>query len=183
MSEWDSVISVLGTLGGLVVGCIISSRIEARKEKHETEMEYRRELLKHTDDVIKPLYHLVQELWGSLAVLEQSARFKASIIKGKTLEDMVTETLNAHKKLKEFYLLNYSQIDLLLPHPLSTWIFAPIGEKIDKIIAQILQGKEPSDEFTQVINALMKYQENLKKLIGYETKVKLEDIYPFPSKK
>jgi hypothetical protein len=36
---------------------------------------------------------------------------------------------------------------------------------------------------TQVIDALMKYQENLKKMIGYETEVELEEIYPFPLKK
>ena len=184
MSEWNSVISVLGTLGGTTIGLLVgywtSSRIEARKEKHEKEMYYRNKLTEHMDDIIKPLYHLVQELWGSLALLEQSVRFKALKTKGKTLEDMVTD---AHKKLKEFYLSNYSEIDLLLPHPLSAWVFAPIGEKVDKIMAQISQGKEPSDEFTQAINALMKYQKNLKKLIGYETKVELEDIYPFTSKK
>ena len=187
MSEWDSVISVIGTLSGTMIGLLIgywtSSRIEARKEKHETEMEYRRELLRHMDDIIKPLYHLIQELWGTLAVLGESVRFKPSIIKGASMEDLLSESLDAYKKLKEFRSVNGVQIDLMFPHSLSTWVFSPIGEKIDKIILEISQGKEPSDEFTQVINALMKYQKNLKKLIGYETKVELEDIYPFPSKK
>ena len=145
MSEWDSVISVLGTLigtlGGLLVGYWVSSRIETRKEKHETEMEYRRELLRHMDDIIKPLYHLIQKLWETLAVLGESVRFKSSIIKGATMEDLVTESLDAYEKLKEFRLVNGVQIDFLFPHSLSTWVFAPIGEKIDKIIAEISGGE------------------------------------------
>lgn len=187
MSEWDSVISVLGTLigtlGGLLGGYWVSSRIETRKEKHETEMEYRRELLRHMDDIIKPLYHLIQELWGTLAVLGEAVRLKSSIIKGAKMEDLLNESLEAYKRLREFRRANAFQIDLLFPHALSSWVFAPIGEKIDEILTEVSQGKEPSDEFTQVSNALMKYQKNLKKLIGYETKVEMEDIYPFPSKK
>jgi hypothetical protein len=188
MSEWNSIISVLGTLGGTTVGLLVgywtSSRIEARKEKHDTEMEYRKELLKHMDDIIKPLYHLIQELWGSLAVLRESVHAKSSIIKGATMEDLLAETLDAHKKLKEFCLFNGIQIDLLLPHPLSTWVFAPIGEKIEEITVEISQEKEPSKEaWFNAIDSLMKYQKNLKKLIGYETEVKLADIYPFTAKK
>jgi len=62
----------------------------------------------------------------------------------------------------------------------SPWVFTPIEERLDKIFVQISEGKRPADrEFTLVINALMKYQENLKRLLGYETIEKLEEIYPF----
>jgi hypothetical protein len=179
MSEWDTVISVLGTLGGLLVGYWISTRIEARREKHEIEMEYRKELTKHMDDIMKPLYHFIQELWGSLVVLSESVRMKSSITKGKTLKDLLLETQKAQQDLKEFYLFNEIQIDLLFPHSLSTWVFAPIDESLDKIMTQISEGKEPMNEMTQVINALMKYQKNMKRLLGYETDKKLENVYPF----
>jgi hypothetical protein len=188
MSEWNSVISVLGTLGGTIIGLLIgywtSSRIEARKEKHEKEMEYRKELLKHMDDIIKPLYDHVQELWSSLASLRESVRMKTSIVIGETLLDLVNETNKVHEKLQSFCNANSTQIDLLMPHPLSTWVFVPIEEKIYKILYEISQGKEPSEEaWLQAINALMKYQKNLKKLIGYETEVRLDRIYPFTTKK
>lgn len=188
MSEWNSVISVIGTLSGTTIGLLVgywtSSRIEARKEEHEKEMYYRNKLTEHMDDIIKPIYHLIQELWGSLAVLGESMRAKSSIIKGTTIEGLLTETLDAQGKLKEFLLSNGIQIDLLFTHPLSTWVFAPIEEKIDKIAVEVSQGREPSKEvWVKAINALMTYQKNLKRLIGYETKVELEQIYPFPSKK
>jgi hypothetical protein len=178
MSEWDSVISVLGTLGGLLVGYWISTRIETKKEKHEIEMEYRKAIAEHLDDIIKPLYHLIQELWGSLAVLQSSLRMKTPIIKGKTLKDLVLETQKAQQDLKKFYVLNEIQIDLIFPHSLNTWVFGPIDESIEKIIVQISDGKEP-DEITKVVNALMKYQKNMKRLLGYEADKKLEDVYPF----
>lgn len=170
----------MGTLGGVLVGYWTNSRIEARRRKHEIEMEYRKELVKHMDDVVKPLFHFIQKLWGSLAVVEESIRMKSSIVKGKTLKDLLKETQNAKHNLREFYLAIKTEIDLLMPHSLSTWVFAPIEERIDKILIQISEGKEPHrQETTVVINALMRYQKSMKKLIGLETESKLEDIYPF----
>ena len=179
MSEFETAISVVGTLIGTLSGLLIGIWIESKREKHETSAEYRRELLKHMDDVIKPLYHLVQEQWGSLAVLETSVRFKSSIIKGKTIDNLASEVQEALLDLKAFCLANNTKMDLLFPHPLSSWVFVPISEKIEGILAQISSGKEPFNEITEVINALMKYQKDLKRLVGYETEQKLENIYPF----
>ena len=63
-------ISVAGTLSGLLVGYWISLKTEERKRKHEVETGYRKEILKHIDDIIKPLYHSIMELWGSIGALE-----------------------------------------------------------------------------------------------------------------
>ena len=184
MSEWDTAISVLGTLGGtalgLVLGYLTASHLETKRQKHEKEMEYRKDLTQHMDDILKPLFHFVEELWKSLAVLSESVRMKSSVVKGKTLEDLSKEVQNAEHKLKQFYDFNYSQLNLLLPEPISPWVFAPIEERLDKILVQVSEEKQRTGkEFTLVINALMKYQKNLKKLIGYETEAKLENIYPF----
>ncbi len=178
MSEWDTAISVLGTLGGTALGLVLgywaSSHLEKKRQKHEREMEYRKELAQHMDDIIKPLFHFIEELWGSLAVLRESVRTKSSDVK-----DALTKTQRAEQDLKQFYDFNYTQMNLLFPHPISPWVFAPIEERLNSVLTQISEGKESSDrEFTLVINALMKYQENLKKLLGYETEAKLEDIYP-----
>jgi hypothetical protein len=101
-------------------------------------------------------------------------------MKSSNIEDLLLKTQKAEQNLKQFYDTNYSQMNLLLPHPLSPWIFAPIEERLDKILVQISEGKRPAGrEFTLVINALMKYQKNLKRLVGYETEKKLESIYPF----
>ena len=184
MSEWDTAISVLGTLGGtalgLILGYLTSSHLETKRQKHEKEMEYRKDLTQHMDDILKPLFHFVEELWKSLAVLSEFVRMKSSVVKGKTLEDLSKELQNAEHKLKQFYDFNYSQLNLLLPKPISPWVFAPIEERLDRILSQLSEGKKPADqEFTLVINALMKYQNNLKRLLGYETREKLEEIYPF----
>jgi hypothetical protein len=163
-----------------VLGYLTTSHLETKRQKHEREMEYRKELAQHMDDTIKPLFHFVEELWKSLAILSESVRMKSSIVKGKILKDLLLETQNAEQNLKGFYDSNYSQMNLLFPHPISPWVFAPIEEHLDKILVQISEGKRPADqEFTLVINALMKYQENLKRLLGYETKETLEEIYPF----
>jgi len=180
MSELEILISVLGTLGGVLVGYWTNSRIEARRRKHEIEMEYRREIVKHMDDIVKPLFHLIEELWGSLATLWESVRMKSSIVRGRNLKDLLLEVQTAKQNLREFILAKSTEIDLLMPHSLSTWVFAPIEERVDKILVQISEGTEPlPNETTVVINALMKYQKNVKKLIGLETRKKLEDIYPF----
>jgi hypothetical protein len=187
MSEWASIISVLGTLGGTALGLIIgfwtSSKIESRKEKHEAEMEYRKELTKHMDDIIKPMYQLIEDLWGSLGVLRESILSKSSIINERIVEDSLIETRAAHKKLMDFLLVKGAQIDLLFPKPLSSWVFIPIDVRIDRILTQVSQGENSPSELIKVINSLLMYQKNLKRLIGYETKAKFEDIYLFPSKK
>jgi hypothetical protein len=180
MSELDTFISVVGTLSGTIVGLVLgywaSSRIETKRQKHEQEMGYRKELTQHMDDLIKPLFHFIEELWGSLAVLEHP---KTS----SNVNDLLLKTRKAEYNLKEFYRLNYSQLNLLLPNSISPWVFSPIEERLNKILADISEGKKTtSQEFTLVINALMKYQKNLKKLIGYETEAKLENIYPFTSR-
>lgn len=179
MTEWDTAISVLGTLGGTASGLILgywtSSHLETKRQKHEKEMEYRKELTQHMDDIIKPLFHFIGELWGNLAVLEQSVRMKSS-----NIEDWLLKTQKAEQNLKQFYDSNYSQMNLLLPHALSSWVFAPIEEHLNKILVEISEGKKPEDrEFTLVVNALMKYQKNLKTILGYEIEAKLEDVYPF----
>jgi len=183
MSEWNTVITVLGTLGGTTVGLLLgywtSSKIESRRQKHEREMRYQKEIMNHMDDIVKPLFHHIEEIWGSLATLSESVRMKSSIVKGKTLNDLLLETQTAYQEFRKFYLSKYTEMNLLLPHPLSPWVFAPIEERIGKIFGQISEEKEPIAEMTLVINALMKYQKNLKKLIGFETDMKLETIYPF----
>jgi hypothetical protein len=183
MSEWNTVISVLGTLGGtalgLLLGYLTTSHLETKRQKHEREMEYRKELAQHMDDIFKPLFRFVEELWKSLVFLYEFVRIKSSIMEGKTLKDLLSETQNAEQNLKGFYDSNYSQMNLLFPHPISPWVFAPIEERLHKILVQISEGKRPADqEFTLVIYALMTYQKNLKRLLGYETMEKLEKIYP-----
>jgi hypothetical protein len=67
-----------------------------------------------------------------------------------------------------------------LPNSLSAGVFTHIGRTVREILADFSEGKKPYDETLLVVDALMKYQENLKKLIGFETEVELEDIIPFP---
>jgi hypothetical protein len=186
MSEWNSVISVIGTLSGTTIGLLAgywaSSRIEERKEKHEREMYYRNKLTEHMDDIIIPLYGFVEDLWRSLGVLRK-CMLEKNLNDEEIVKDMLITIPKVQSNLREFYSSKEKYIDIFLPSMLSPWVLYPIEKTINTIIVQIRMGKEPIAEVTQVINALMKYQENLKKLIGYETEVELEDIYPFDSKK
>ena len=88
MSELETLISVLGTLGGLLVGSWVTLQIESRRHRHEKETEYQKEIKQHMDDVIKPLFYRIEDLWGSLATLQVSLRQKASIFKNRTLDEL-----------------------------------------------------------------------------------------------
>jgi len=161
------------------MGFLISLQIESRRNKHEKEMEYRKEIMRHMDDIIKPMFFYLEDLWGSLATLQISLRQKSSIVRDKTLNDLLAETQTAHQKLKEFISSKYYEMSLLLPHFLSPWIFAPINELVEsKILEPISKGEEPMDEITLAINTLMKIQKNLRKLIGFEIDVEMERVYP-----
>lgn len=188
MSEWDSVISVLGTLGGTALGLLIgywtSSHIEAKQEEHAAEMEYRRELSKNMNDIIKPLFGYVVNLSASLNLLELQLTTLIFVSTATTLQQNIKAVDEEKKKLHEFYVSKWQEINFLFPNELDIWVLHIIEIRIDETLAEILKGTAlPDYGFTQVINALEKYENNLKKLIGYETKVKLERIYPFPSKK
>jgi hypothetical protein len=96
---WD----VRGTALGLIFGYWTSSHLETKRQKHEKEMEYRKELTKHMEDIIKPLFHLIEELWGNLAVLGRSISIKSS-----NIEDLLVKTRKAEQNLKQFYDFYYS---------------------------------------------------------------------------
>jgi uncharacterized protein YneF (UPF0154 family) len=177
MSELETVISVLGTLGGLLVGYWISTRIETKRERHENEMEYRKAIAKRMDDIITPLYGFVEELWRSLSVLKESVNEKP--INEEMTKEMLLRVQKAQKNLSEFYSSNETLIDILLPYSLETWVFHPLEMKINAIVVQVRIKEKPISEITQVINALMKYQGNMKRLLGFETDKKFENVYPF----
>jgi len=183
MSEWNSIISVVGTLCGTIIGLVLgywtSSKIESRRQKHEKEMQYQKEIMNRMDDIIRPLFNFIEESWVTLGVLNESVRMKASIRQGKTIKDLLIEAQQAFLDLKKFCDANYTELNLILPHSISPWVFAPIEERMNKIFIQVSKGEQPLEDFTTVINALMLYQKNLKKLLGFETETKLEDIYPF----
>lgn len=160
-------------------GYWISSQLESRKRKHESEIEYRKEIKKHMDDIIKPLFIHLQNLWGSLAILETSMRHKSSVVRGKTFNDLLLETRTANQTLQKFVHSQYYEMSLLLPSPFP-WVFAPFDELVEwKIIEPISQGKRPTDDITLAVNTAMKIQEELRRLVGFETSIDVKSIYPF----
>jgi len=131
------------------------------------------------DDIIKPLFVHLQNLWGSLGILHESMRHDSSLVKGKTLQDLSLEVQTANKTLHQFVNAKYVEMSLLLPSPFP-WVFAPFDELVEwKIIEPISQGKKPTDDITLAVNTAMKIQEELRRLVGFETSVKVESIYPF----
>jgi hypothetical protein len=112
-----------------------------------------------------------------LALLEESV--KKEPINEEMMNDMFLRVQKAQNDLDKFYSSKETLMDILLPPSLETWVFTPLEEKINAIVVQVRMKKHPISEMTQVINALMKYQKNIKRLLGYETDKKLENIYPF----
>jgi len=179
MGVVESVISVLGTLVGVLAGFLMSHYFESKRRKHEKEVEYRREIRKDMDDLIKPLFVFIQNLWGSLGLLQISLGKEKSVVHGKGLDDLLHEVQTANQIFQEFVRSKYDEMSLILPSPFP-WIFAPLDELVRyKIIEPILQGNKPVDDMTVAINSLMKIQKDLRRIVGFEIDVKLESVYPF----
>jgi len=117
---------------------------------------------------------------GDIAVLQASMMDKSPIIKGKTMEDLLRTTQLAFQDLQTFIHDKYAEMSFLMPNELSPWVFAPISELIDvDILRPISKGEKPIRKMLLAVNTLMKYQENLRKLLGFETEARIDSVYPF----
>lgn len=179
MGVIESAISVIGTLVGVLAGFLMNYYRELRGRKHEKEMEYRKEIRKHMNDLIKPLFVCIQNLWGSIGVLMESLKRNKSIAHGKSLNNLLREVQTANQTLQKFVHSKYEDMSLLLPTPLP-WIFVPLDELINyRVIEPISQGKKPIDDMTVAVNSLMTIQKDLRSIVGFEVDVEVESVYPF----
>jgi len=189
MSEWIPVIGTLvGTLAGAFVGFFASNYQQSRSRKFQREDEYRRELRKHMDRIITPLFSLLQDLWGSLAQINEAIIHKRSRVLPQTRELMIKDAIEKNQKLQNFVSENYDTFSLIFPSPFP-WIFIPLNNLIiGRILDPMLHPEIPEifnddldfkKDCTNAINTLMRIQKDLRKLVGYEIDIELETKYPF----
>ena len=177
MSVLESLISVVGTLAGVLAGALITLYSERRRQRHEEVREYRRELKTHMDDLIGPLFVSIQNLWGSLGILQTFLNREG--VKAEDLSNLLPRVQSDNKALSDFVGSRYELMSLLLPSPFP-WVFTPIYELINnRVVEPISKGEKPMEQITLAVNKLMAVQKNLRKLLGYDMDIEMEKVYPF----
>ncbi len=172
------VLPAITALLGTIVGAGVTIWVTRSNRKFEERQAYRDEILSNKDDLIKPLFHFLGELWSAIAIIEVEYDLgDKPVIPSTKISDFEEE----YEKYKTFKNATYDEMSFLLPSPFP-WIFAPLDENLDYILSELKSGRYPKDKLGETVNILMTMQEDLKKLIGYQTDIKLETKYPFEKK-
>lgn len=170
-------------IGAGIVGYLVRWLEEKRRRMHEKEAEYQRELKKHIPDLIEPLFKFLSDLWLSLIELTNPDRVEYSedvlIAKGIELEVPIREVKEALVNLMGFVGKNENKLDLLLPHPLQSWQYTRLHSFVNKIIEDATKGKISLDEISEGVNTIMNIQDDLQRIVGFETKMHLKSEWAF----
>ena len=170
------VLPVIATIIGTILGVIVTVWVTKSNRQFEQEQTYRQELISHIDDLFKPLFQMIGDLWATIGIVDSWL-----LTGGKEIGELGSEIQNARQafsELKDFTSEKYDEMSLYLPSPFP-WIFAPLDELLVKIFQELEYGHYPKDDITKAVNAMMSMQTDLKKLLGYSTTVKLDTKYPF----
>lgn len=181
---WEIVLSIVGAG---IVGYVIRWFEEKRRRMHEKEAEYRRELKKYMPDLIEPLFKLLGNLWLSLVEFTNPDRVEYRnnilIVKGHKLTAPVREVNEALTNLNDFVIKNENKLDLLLPHPLRSWQYTTLHDFVNNIITDVRKGRFSLDDVAEVVTTTMNVQDDLQKVVGFETKVRLKSERAFKTLK
>lgn len=187
MSEYSAIISVLGTLAGGVLVFFASNYLQEQKRKHETESEYRRELRKYIDGLIKPLFSLIQDFWLTLTVVQSHRLGESNRVSEDTKQIWLRRASMQHEKLQDFVDENYETLSLILQSPFP-WVFKRISELVfEGILIPLLtpelddlnEDPDPDNDIATVLITLERMQEDLRRLIGFDINIKMETKFPF----
>jgi len=153
-------------LSCLALGIILSEKLEDVRRTRKKEPEYRRQLMKHLPNLIKPLLKLLGELWVNLIGLIDWETGSSNIVKGHELENNLGEVVEAINNLRKFVEENETQIDLILPHSLQSWQYSRIQSFVRRFIEDIEYGEAKADDIHGILGAIMDIQHNLQKIVA-----------------
>lgn len=183
MSEWDTVISVAGTLIGTLIGLLIGIWVESKREKHETSMEYRNELKKHYADIFEPFFKILSDLWNGLVDLTNPdfVDYEGDdvLAKGQKLEEPIKEVIKALTNLTDFVTENETKFDFLLPLPLQSFQYRLLETHVTKVINDAKQGRFTFSDISEPVYAIMAIQEDLRNILGFKIEMHLKSEVAF----
>jgi len=175
MMDLIVVLPAITALIGTIVGAFVTIYVTRSNREFAERQAYRDEILSNKDNLIKPLFHILGELWVSIAMVQVEYDFgDKPVIPSTKINDLEEE----YEKYKKFKNDNYDEMSFLLPSPFP-WIFAPLDENLDYVLSELNSGIYPDNKLSETVKALMSMQEDLKKLIGYQIDIKLDTKYPF----
>jgi len=131
---------------------------------------------KHLDDIFKPLFTKIMELMGHLTNLDYF------LYTGKTeireIGPEIRKTKQASSNFAEFVTDNYEELSLYLPAPYP-WRFGQLEDLLKTIFQELDNGNYQREEIHKAMRATLTMQNDLKKLLGFTTDVKMESKHPF----
>ena len=169
----NTLITVFGILIGAVIGIMGTIYVQNKVVEREERDSYKFMLKERKDDLIIPLFKVIQEVWSDIAQYSADMNFSDS----KQIEESRRELWNTFSKFKDFVGINYDDMSFLLPSPFP-WIFMPLYELIDAIIIETSVNDEFTEKSTKAVNALMSIQEDIKYLMGLSVNKKMKTKYP-----
>jgi len=177
---WEIVLSIVGAG---IVGYIIRLIEERRRQTHEREVEYRKELKRHLSDLFEPLFELLGDLWNSLIELTNPdyVEYNNDIVlaKGHKLIARIKEAEETLANLIDFVTKNENKLNLLLPQPLQSWQYWRLESSVNEIIKNARKGKFTFDDISKPVYAIMNIQDDLQKILGFKIKMRLKSEYAF----
>lgn len=172
---------IITAIAAGIVGYAIRWIEEKRRQTHEKETEYQKELKQHLPDIIQPLFKLLDNLWTSLIGLtdwDENSQ-KMVVAKGHNLKISVEEVTQVLTNLKNFAEKNETQLDLLLPHPLRSWQYTRLRHEIANIVEKTIKGENTTDSVSSAISTIIDIQNDLRAIVGFGTGIHLRSEYAF----
>ncbi len=180
MTDWFPVLITNGLTA--IITFVFTNYLQARSRKFETEKEYRQEIRKHMDGIIKPLFSLLQNLNLSLMHINDSIIHERALVLPQTRKIMIKDSIERNEKLQNFIRENRTVLSLMLPHPFP-WIFVTLNNLLlSRILSPMLHPEwlEVFDrdlnyekDMIEVIDLIENIQTDLRKLVGYDIDIKL----------
>lgn len=140
------------------------------------------------EDIIKPLFSLLQDLYISIAHINDSIIHKRALVLPQTRELMLKDSIKKNERLQNFVSENRNTLSLMLPSPFP-WIFVTLNNLIiGRILSPMLYPEWQSvfdddlnyeEDCIKALDIIKNIQKDIRKLVGYEIDIKLETKYQF----
>ena len=185
MTEWSQILLTHGLTA--IVTYILTNLQQSRSRKFEAEKEYREEIRKHMDDIIKPLFTHLLRLQRHLTIINEGIIQKRSLMLPQTREIYLKECIEINKNLMDFIGENRATLSLILPSPFP-WIFVSLNNLLlGRILDPLLhpdwlevfdRDLNYEKDMFKVFDIIENIQTDIRRLVGYDIDIKLETKYP-----
>jgi len=185
MTDWFLVFLTNGLTA--IITFIFTNYQQSRSRIFESEKEYREEIRKHMDDIIKPLFTHLLRLQRHLAIINEGIIQERGVMLPQTREIYLKECIEINTNLMDFIGENRATLSLILPSPFP-WIFVSLNNLLlGRILSPLLHPEwlevfdkdlNYEEDMIKVIDIIENIQTDIRRLVGYDIDIKLKTKYP-----